>query len=155
MRRANRRILYTEPMLRARGFTLVELLVSIAIIGLLSSIVLASLSTARDKALDAQRMANTRTLKNALQMYANDHNGMFPPDPVVPESVSALTAALSSYIPRVPDDPHPTTTGWKYASCNSSCSAYALLIYTETAGWCRTSDVNMLGWWGTTASCTF
>ena len=58
-----------------RGFTLIELLVVIAIIALLSSVVLASLNTARSKAADARRESDVNTIINALALYALDHNG--------------------------------------------------------------------------------
>lgn len=56
----------------SRGFTLIELLVVISIIALLSSVVLAALSTARMKARDAQRIANAQELIKALEIYAVD-----------------------------------------------------------------------------------
>ena len=60
------------------GFTLVELLVVISIIGLLSSIVLTSVNSARARARDARRLADTRQIQNALALYYDDH-GSYPP----------------------------------------------------------------------------
>ncbi|PIT91375.1 hypothetical protein COU17_01105 [Candidatus Kaiserbacteria bacterium CG10_big_fil_rev_8_21_14_0_10_49_17] len=64
-------------MRNGRGFTLIELLVVIAIIGLLSSVVLASLNSARAKARDARRVSDLKQLQLALELYY-DSNGSYP-----------------------------------------------------------------------------
>ncbi len=61
-----------------KGFTLIELLVVIAIIGVLSSVVLASLNSARLKARNAQRLSDMNQLVRAIEMYRNDY-GVYPP----------------------------------------------------------------------------
>ena len=61
-------------MTKQKGFTLIELLVVIAIIGLLASIVMVSLNSARGKARDAKRLADLRQIKNALELYMQDNN---------------------------------------------------------------------------------
>ena len=61
-----------------RGFTLIELLVVIAIIGVLSSVVLAALNSARQKARDAARVREVRQLYAAAQLYESDNPGMLP-----------------------------------------------------------------------------
>lgn len=60
--------------LSQKGFTLIELLVVIAIIGVLSSVVLASLSSARASARDAQRRSDIQAVYKALQLYWLDRN---------------------------------------------------------------------------------
>jgi type II secretion system protein G len=57
-----------------RGFTLIELLVVIAIIGILSSVVLASLNSARQKSRDARRISDLSQVKLALELYFDAHN---------------------------------------------------------------------------------
>ncbi|MDD3284072.1 MAG: prepilin-type N-terminal cleavage/methylation domain-containing protein [Patescibacteria group bacterium] len=55
-----------------KGFTLIELLVVIAIIGLLSTLAVFSLNSARTKARDAKRISDMKMLSTAMEMYATD-----------------------------------------------------------------------------------
>lgn len=57
----------------SKGFTLIELLVVIAIIGLLSSIVFASLNSARAKGRDTKRMSDLHNIRLALELYYNKY----------------------------------------------------------------------------------
>ncbi len=60
-----------------RGFTLIELLVVIAIIGLLSSVVMASLNTARVKARNAAYVSQMRQYMTAFELYYSEY-GQYP-----------------------------------------------------------------------------
>jgi len=60
-------------MQKQKGFTLIELLVVIAIIGILASIVLVSLGSARKKARDARRESDIRQIVTAQEMYYGDN----------------------------------------------------------------------------------
>ena len=58
----------------SRGFTLIELMVVIAIVGLLASTILVSLNNARGEARDSMRISQAKELVKALELYRNKNN---------------------------------------------------------------------------------
>src|SRR5690348_7093470 len=60
-----------------KGFTLVELLIVIAIIGILSTLLMTNFIGVRQRARDAQRKADVRQIQSALELYRAD-NGSYP-----------------------------------------------------------------------------
>jgi prepilin-type N-terminal cleavage/methylation domain-containing protein len=108
-----------------KGFTLIELLVVIAIIGILSSVVLASLNSARKKSRDARRIADLKQVQLALEMYF-DANSNYP---AAADWTALGTALAPTYIPTIPKD--PLNTGnyvYQYSGLGSgtSCTSYHL-----------------------------
>ncbi|KKQ55003.1 MAG: Prepilin cleavage/methylation [Parcubacteria group bacterium GW2011_GWA2_38_13] len=61
-------------MKNQKGFTLIELLVVIAIIGLLSTLAVISLSSARGKARDAQRLSDVKQISTLIELEAAENN---------------------------------------------------------------------------------
>jgi len=64
-------------MKHRKGFTLVELLVVIAIIGLLSTLAVVALGSARSKARDARRVSDIKQIQTGLELYFSDQ-GLYP-----------------------------------------------------------------------------
>ncbi len=60
-----------------RGFTLIEMLVVVALIGILTTLVTANLNSARERARDTQRKSDLRNLETALRLYYQDYQA-FP-----------------------------------------------------------------------------
>jgi len=84
-----------------KAFTLVELLVVIAIIGILSTLSVVALNSARAKARDARRLSDIKQIRTALDMYY-DSAGIYPTSliPGSPLSYNGL-----DFLAKVPDDP--------------------------------------------------
>ncbi|HPO14128.1 MAG TPA: type II secretion system protein [Candidatus Hydrogenedentes bacterium] len=67
-----------RPVRRRSGFTLLELLIVIAVIGILAAILLPALARAREASRRCSCMSNLSQLGMALQMYAEENNRMLP-----------------------------------------------------------------------------
>lgn len=88
-----------------KGFTLIELLVVISIIGLLSSVVLASLNVAREKANISKAQTEVRTLYQSLISYNLD-NDAWPTTCNNIDTVSKWNSSWSDgYFPGIGTDP--------------------------------------------------
>jgi type II secretion system protein G len=106
-----------------KGFTLIELLVVIAIIGLLASIVLVSLNTARQKARDTKRLGDLRQVMTALELYYDSQATPAYPSVVgctVANWSGTMSTALqggTGFMTKVPVDPtNNATYYYAYAS---------------------------------------
>lgn len=110
------------------GFTLIELLVVIAIIGVLASVVLASLNTARKKSRDARRIADIKQIQLALELYF-DANRAYP---------ATLSPLAPTYIPTVPTD--PLGSAYSYADCTDDTRYHLGATLEDTTNPALSSD---------------
>lgn len=128
------------------GFTLIELLVVIAIIGLLSSVVLASLSSARAKARDAKRIADFASIQMALQLYFDKHHAMPPNHTPGTETYDNDPTFLSEviadgFLGGIPHDPSSPSIRYAYYNYNSGNAIGALLVTTLEAAPLSTTGI--------------
>jgi|SRR5579872_891826 len=105
--------------LGSKGFTLIELLVVIAIIGLLASVVLLALNSARQKSRDAKRVADIRQLITALEVYYND-NTSYPTQATAAIAATGLAPLVPTYVGAIPTAPTPADDG--SLAAGSKCS---------------------------------
>ena len=111
---------------RNKGFTLIELLVVIAIIGILSSVVLASLNTAREKSRDAKRISDIKQIQLALELYADSNGGAYP------DSTAGIEALVTGgYLPVAPTPPSGAAAAYFYSGKGSGCTDYHLAAQLE------------------------
>ncbi|NUM25523.1 MAG: type II secretion system protein [Candidatus Buchananbacteria bacterium] len=136
--------------MKKRGFTLIELLVVIAIIGLLSTLAVVALNSAREKARDAKRVADIKQVQTALELYFNDSSS-YPVDDgdgyTLGTDVTCLgsggfdtTCADPIYMGLVPSNPTPGGAAYTYESvaaggggnCTSEpCPSYNITFTLE------------------------
>ena len=88
-----------------KGFTLIELLVVIAIIGLLSTLAVVALNSARQKARDSKRVSDVKQIQTALELYFND-NDAYPLNPGAP-AASEIGRDITCI----------DSTGWRASGC--------------------------------------
>ncbi|MBN2884699.1 prepilin-type N-terminal cleavage/methylation domain-containing protein [Patescibacteria group bacterium] len=105
-----------------KGFTLIELLVVIAIIGLLSTLSVLALNSARARSRDAKRITDVKQIQTALEMYYSEA-GQYPAT-----LGTSISTGTSIYMMKVPTAPLPVD-----GSCDGTQNTYTY-AYVGTAG---------------------
>lgn len=131
-----------------KGFSLIQLLVVLAILGLLTSVVLANMQQVRMKARDAQRISDIDNIQLALRLY-KDANGTYPDcdsgmmlgeGATTPSGcINNVDTALAPYMTKVPADPLTSSgTAYKYwydsdYICIIATGIHNTILFVKTA----------------------
>ena len=123
-----------------RGFTLIELLVVIAIIGLLSSVIIASLNSARSKGSDASIKSNLETIRTQAELVYDNSSQSYASMCTDTTIAAALTSAASNtgstVVSNVATAGTATTVVCHPAANGSAYAVEAPLKATSGHYWC-------------------
>ena|SRR3989344_4565971 len=129
-----------------RGFTLIELLVVIAIIGILSAVVLTSLTTAGDKGADAAIKSNLDTIRSQAAIYYFNNNNRFATPTTFTAGLCSTTPAGNLFadpvIQAAIKEANLRAGGtqaatYSLARCSTSAKTFAVVVSLNGGGgWC-------------------
>ena len=135
-----------KETIKNKGFTMVELLVVISIIGILATLLLANYNATRSRARDVQRKSDLRNIQTALRIYYNDE-GEYPTSGAA-GSIKGCDGAScawgepfvgigTTYMSVLPADPQSPDRDYSYTWIDSD--TYTLGACLENASECDTA----------------
>lgn len=137
---------------KQNGFTIVELLIVIVVIGILAAITIVAYSGVQSKARDTARTSDIKQVQKALELYYVDVGNY--PAVGTDNSGYALstlsTALVPQYMPRIPNDPIQTgSANYQYVRGSLAQGSYGIRISYDAITPCHAGVKNTgIGWWG-------
>lgn len=133
---------------KQKGFTIVEMIIVVVIIGILAAITIVSYTSVQQKARDATRTSDITEVQKALEKY-RAANGMYPSvgaDNTGYALTTLGTALVPQYLRSIPTA--PSGTAYQYVRGAPSSDAYGIRIDYESRTDChRGVNNNGVGWW--------
>ena len=121
--RSNRQ---ARPARHEGGFTLIELLIVVTIIGIIAALSIPNLKNAMDRAKQKATMTNMKTLGNALEMYAVDHNTY--PKGLTDANAATVSGFLSPLYVRTVPPADEWDNPW-HINTDASGTIYTIISY--------------------------
>lgn len=136
-----------------KGFTIIELIVSIVVIAILAVIMIVSYSGIQQRSRDSERSSDITQIKIALEKYHAERSSY--PDVCSGGDgtdcpASSLSTALNPYLKTIPHDPRnaaDSSTDYRYIRGVPSTDSYALLVNYEAKSDCKTGQNIDPTWW--------
>ncbi|HET7813421.1 MAG TPA: type II secretion system protein [Candidatus Baltobacteraceae bacterium] len=110
-----------------RGFTLLEMMVVVAIIAVLAGVLIPNFSRARSQAQTSACVGNEKIIATALELYFTDKQS-YPATSTVGGTGSTFMTAMSGYMNQTPIDPAAGSTGFYSYTNTSSGGVYSYNI---------------------------
>jgi type IV pilus assembly protein PilA len=111
------------------GFTLVELLVVMLILGLLAAIAIPAFFNQRDKAKDASAKEAVRTAETAMETYATDHDGKYNNPTPTAADLRGIESTLNDA--NLADPTGVTDKGYKVTVTSSTGNTFSITRNTD------------------------
>ena len=138
------------------GFTIIELLVTIVVIGILVTIMVVSYTGIQQRARDSERGSDITQIKIAIEKYHADKSGypdVCPGGDNTECAASTLTTVLSPYLQAIPHDPKnivDSATDYRYIRGPLASDSYGIKVSYEAKPVCKTGQNVITTWWTAT-----
>jgi general secretion pathway protein G len=107
-----------------KGFTLIEILIVVAILSIVSAILAVSFGNIRSKSEDSRRKTDLEEVRSALEQYKSNNNSYPTPEITItmglPFGSSGLTDTRNTYMNKIPQDPDFPVKSYYYESTDGS-----------------------------------
>ena len=132
-------------MIKSRkGFTLIELMVVIVILGILAAVVAPRIPQFVNKAKEGKTKGNLGTLRSTLNIYYGDNDGKYPND-------GDLACLVPKYLKKIPEAELP---GSHPASGAVAAMTSAAMVYGDVGGWLYANvETNTTVWGNVVLNC--